>query len=119
MNKGKIGLYLLYFICFALVGSGIMKILNAEEMGAMLGNTSAPVILAVVEFLIMLAILLPQTRMLGILLAASYFGGAICAAWLIEGEFPIAAMVINTLLYLGAYLYRPSLGDGSPVPPVA
>ena len=121
MSKHRIGRILLYVIVFVLVASGIFKFVGAEALGEGLGNANAPYLLAVVELLIASAILIPITRMLGIILAASYFGGAICAAWLIEGEFPIVPIVVNTLLYVGAYLYRPSLGhggDGEAVVPI-
>ena len=112
MDKQKIGQYLLYVVMFALVASGVGKFVNAADFGAAFGNARAPYILGVLELFIFAALVIPRTRMLGIILAASYFGGAICAAWLIEGEFPIAGIVVNTILYMGAYLYRPSLADG-------
>ena len=88
----------MYVIVFVLVASGIFKFVGAEELGEGLGNANAPYILAVVELLIATAILIPIPPVCsGIILAASYFGGAICAAWLIEGEFPIVPMVINTI----------------------
>ena len=105
---------MLYLIVFVLVASGIFKFVGAAELGSDegLGNVNAPYILGVVDLLIAAALLIPKTRMLGVILAASYFGGAICAAWLVEGEVPIAPAVVNTILYIGAFLYRPSLGDG-------
>ena len=112
MNKHKIGFYLLCFVMFALVGSGVMKVVNAAEVAENLGNARAPYILFVLELLIFAALLIRRTRMLGIILAASYFGGAIAAAWLVEGDLPIGGIVVNTILYIGAYLYRPSLADG-------
>ncbi|NJC25566.1 hypothetical protein [Neolewinella antarctica] len=114
MSKQKIGLILLGLVGLALIGSGIFKIIGAAEMGESFGNANVPYILAATEFAIVIALAIPKTRMLGVILGASYFGGAICAAWLIEGEFPLPAMVLNTILYVGAYLYRPSLADGHP-----
>ena len=115
MNKQKIGLYLLYFIAFALAATGILKFVGAAEMAEKLGNDNAPYILGVTEWVIAGALLWPRSRMLGVILAASYLGGAIAYSWLGEGEAPIAGMALNAILYAGAYLYRPSLGEGSPI----
>ena len=115
MSKQKIGVGLLYFIAFALAATGVLKIVGAAEAGEKFGNMNAPYILGVVELLIAVAIVLPKTRLLGVILAASYFGGAIAFSWLAEGETPGASMALNALLYAGAYLYRPSLADGGPV----
>lgn len=92
-----------------LVLTGIMKFIGAEEKAAEFGNSSAPYILGIVELIAAAAIFYPRTRMLGIILAASYFGGAIAFAWLVEKEMPIVQMTISAILYIGAALYRPFL----------
>lgn len=114
MNKNTVAKILLGLVVFALVGSSILKFVGAEEMGAGLGNPQAPYILGVIELLIALAVLLPKTRMLGFILAASYFGGAIAVAWLVEKEFPTAGIIVNTIVYAAAYFTRPSLAHGEP-----
>lgn len=92
MNKQKIGSGLLYFIAFALAATGLLKFIGAAEMGEKLGNVNAPYILGVVEWLIAGALVFPKLRMLGIILAASYFGGAIAFSWLGEDELPLAGI---------------------------
>lgn len=114
MNQRTISYVLIGLAALALLGSGVVKILNAAEMGEAFGNPNVPYILAVTEFLIVAAIAIPRTRMLGLILGASYFGGAIAVSWLMEGEFPVAGIIVNTILYAGAWLYRPSLADGRP-----
>ena len=114
MKRSTIALALLGFIAFALVATGIIKYLNAADFAEKFGNDNVAYILGTVEIVIAVAIAIPRTRMLGIILAASYFGGAIAISWLVQKELPAAAAGLNAVLYLGAYLYRPSLGDGAP-----
>ena len=100
-------------VALALVGSGIGKFVGAAEAGETFGNPNAPYILGVVELLIVAALAIPRTRLLGVILAASYFGGAMAFSWLGEGELPLASGIVNTILYLGAALHWPHLTNGS------
>ena len=109
MTKERIGLLLLGLVCLSMIATGILKIIGAEEAGAAFGNPSAPYILAITEFLTAAALLLPRTRLLGTLLAASYLGGATAFAWLAGKELPIASLALLVILYVGAALYRPAL----------
>lgn len=112
MNKQTIGLILLGLIAFALLGSGVMKLVAPDE--EMLEMGSKLTVLAVIEFLIVAALVIPKTRLLGVILAASYIGGIIAFQYLIEGQdFPVVGFILNTLLYAGAALHYPSLTDGS------
>ncbi len=114
MKKKTIGLILLGFVAFALVGSGFAKLFAEPEPGTSERVMSMMPYLAVIEFLIVAAIAIPKTRKLGIILAASYFGGVIAFQWLIEGQaFPVVGVVLNTLLYASAALLYPSLTDGT------
>jgi len=112
LNRKTIGLILLGLVSLALIASGIGKIVGGQEAADAFGGANRPIILAVIEFLIVIALALPATRKLGIILAASYFGGAIAFSWLAENEMPVPGVVINTLLYVGAALYYPGLTDG-------
>ena len=118
MKTPVIGKYLLFLVAGVLALTGIFKLVGAAEAAEEFGNANAPYILAAVDFLIAAAVFIPRTRLLGVLLAASYFGGVICFQWLTEGAFPIVGMAINTVLYVGAALYRPGLQDGAPADPV-
>lgn len=109
MNKEKYGQYALFAVAGVLMLTGFFKVFDAEEAAKEFGNDTAPYILAVVEFIVAAAIIFPKTRLLGVLLAASYFGGAIAFAWLVEGELPIVQIAISTVIYVGAALYRPFL----------
>ena len=115
MKAPLIGKYILFLIAGVLLLTGVFKIVGAAEAGEEFGNPNAPYLLAGVEILAAIAIILAKTRLLGGLLAASYFGGVICFQWLTEGVFPGVGMGINPVLYLGLALYRPSLRDGGPV----
>jgi hypothetical protein len=116
MNRERIGLILIGLVGFVLAGSGIFKFTLPEEMTEGMGTT-APIILGLIELLIVVALVIPRSRLLGIILAASYIGGIIAFSWLVEGEAPIPGVVLNTLLYVGAALYRPWLMTNTvPVP---
>ncbi len=110
MSKERIGLILIGLVGFALLGSGIMKLVSPDEN--MLAMGSALTILAIIEFVTVAALIYGKTRLLGVILAASYIGGIIAFSWLVEGETPIVGILLNTLLYVGAALYRPSLTTG-------
>lgn len=114
MKRKTIGLILLGLAAFALAGSGAAKLFAEPEAGMSERMISMLPVMAVIEFLIVAAIVIPATRKLGIILAASYFGGVIAFQWLIEGQaFPVVGVVLNTLLYAGAALYYPSVTDGT------
>jgi len=114
MDKQKIGLYMIYLVMAVLGFTAVLKIVggadSAEHFG---GNGSAAYILAVVQVLIAVALFMPKTRLLGIILAASYFGGVIAFSWLAQEELPIPGIVLNTVLYAGAALIYPTLKDAT------
>ena len=110
MNKERIGLLLIGLVGFALLGSGIMKFTQPAEMVEAIGSTQLYV-LAIVELLIVTALILKPTRMLGIILAASYTGGILAFSWLVEKEVPVPGLILSVLLYVGAALYRPWLTE--------
>lgn len=113
MKKKTIGMILLGLAAFALVGSGAAKLFAAPEPGMSEHMISMLPIMAVIEFLIVAALAIPKTRKLGIILAASYFGGVIAFQWLVEAQaFPVVGVILNTLLFAGAALLYPSLTDG-------
>lgn len=113
MKRKTIGMILLGLVAFALVGSGAAKLFAEPQPGVTERFLELKVYLAIIEFLIVIALAIPKTRKLGIILAASYFGGVIAFQWLVEEQpFPLIGVVINTLLYAGAALYYPSVTDG-------
>lgn len=116
MNKEKIGLVLIGLVALICALTGVFKIVGAEEAAEGFGNPNAPYILAIVEFTIAAAIAIPRTRLLGVILAASYFGGVIAFSWLAEKELPLPGIAISIVLYLGAALYRPFLTNNGQVP---
>ena len=114
MKRKTIGLILLGLAAFALAGSGIGKFFAEQEPGMSDFMYSKLAFLAIIELLIVAAMVFPATRKLGVILAASYFGGIIAFQWLIEEQaFPIVGVILNTILYAGAALYYPSLTDGT------
>ena len=111
MTRKRIGLILLGLAGFAFLGSGIAKLVAPDEdMQAMGGKL---IVLAVIEFLIVGALALPRTRLLGVILGASYFGGVIAWQWLVQDHpVPVVGILLNTILYAGAALYYPGLTNG-------
>lgn len=117
MTREKIGFYVLCLIMLILAVTGTFKLVGAAEAAEEFGNPNAPYVLAAVEYLALICLVVPRTRLLGVILAASYFGGVICFQWLVEGIFPIVGILINVVVYVGAALYRPWLTiGGDPVP---
>ena len=112
MKRKTIGLVLLGLVGFALAASGVGKIVGGQEAADVFGGASRPIILAVIEFLIVGALAWSASRKLGLILAASYFGGAIAFSWLAQNEMPIASVAISVLVYASAVLLYPSLMDG-------
>ena len=115
MTREKAGFYVLCLIMVVMAVTGTFKIIGAEEAGENFGNAVAPYVLAAVEYLILACLIFSKTRLLGVILAASYFGGVICFQWLVEGIFPGSGLILNTILYIGAALYRPWLTTGERV----
>jgi hypothetical protein len=115
MDKQKIGRYMIYLVAVVLCLTAVLKVVGGAEGGVehFNGHASAPYILAVVQVLIAVAVFLPTTRLLGVILAASYFGGVIAFSWLAQNELPIPGIVLNTVLYAGAAMVYPTLKDGT------
>lgn len=87
-TKEKIGLTLIGLVGLALLASGIMKFTQPVEMIEAMG--SGPLlILGITEMLTVAALIFTPTRLLGIILAASYIGGIIAFSWLVEKETPL------------------------------
>ncbi len=112
MNRSKIGRWMIYFIAAAMGITATFKLAGAEDGVELFGNAAAPYLLAAVQVLILVTLLLAKTRLLGVLLAASYIGGIIAFSWLHQGETPLLGILLNVLLYVGAALHWPKLTTG-------
>ena len=113
MDKKKIGLWMIYLIAAAMGITATFKIVGAEDGVELFGNASAPYILAVVQVLILVALVMAKTRLLGVILAASYIGGIIAFSWLHLPEPPVIGIILNIILYVGAALHWPKLTTGN------
>lgn len=114
MKKQTIGLVLLGLVGLALLATGILKLVGGEEVAQVFGGETRPIILALIQFTVLGVLAVPATRKLGVILAASYLGGAIAFSWLAANELPIPGIVLSIMLYVGAALYYPSLTDSKP-----
>ena len=113
MNKQKAGLWMLYLIAAAMGITATFKIAGVEDGVELFGNASAPYILAAIQLTILAALVMTKTRLLGVMLAASYIGGIIAFSWLHVPEFPIVGIALNIVLYVGAALHWPKLAAGN------
>jgi hypothetical protein len=113
MDKQKIGLWMLYLVAAVMGITASFKIVGAEDGVELFGNASAPYILAVVQLIILATLVMAKTRLLGVILAASYIGGIIAFSWLHVPELPIIGIVLNIILYVGAALHWPKLTTGN------
>ena len=111
-TKNIIGWVLSGFIALMLAASAIDKILGSEhalQMGASFGLSSkAYAVLGIVELLSLVLFLYPKTGVLGTLLLASYFGGAIATHLQHQQDivFPIA---IEAIVWITAVIRFPEL----------
>ena len=107
MTKERIGMILCGIVGLALLASGVFKLIQAEEVVAMLGANTLYV--GIVEVLCVIALFVPATRKLGFFLCASYLGGVIATEWIHLGGAPMPGLILSTMLYVGINLYDASL----------
>ncbi len=102
----------------ALLASGGMKLAQAPPVVdtlTKLGFTAGTVCwLGAIEVLCAVLFLVPQTAVLGAILATGYLGGAICAH-VREGEPFVVPLVLGILLWIGLGLREPRLHALLPV----
>lgn len=108
MNKQRIGLLLIGLVGLALAASGVGKLMDPTSITDEILPENLR-ILGIIELIIVVCLALRPTRLLGVILAASYIGGIIAFSWLVEGETPLVGIALNVVLYAGAALYRPWL----------
>ncbi|WP_046756022.1 hypothetical protein [Kordia jejudonensis] len=63
-------------------------------------------LLALLKLICVFAFLIPKTRRIGFLLCTAYIGGIIASNWMTH-EPPIPGIVLQTLLWIGAYFEFP------------
>jgi hypothetical protein len=104
MNK-KIGLGLQYLVALLLLGSAAAKFFApvSPEMNAFPHLIDAIPYIAVLEILVVLFWVIPQTKKAGFYLICSYLGGAICAH-VFMGERMIFPAVFLALGWVAMFL---------------
>ena len=110
--KNIIGWVLTVLVAFALVSSGIMKLMGTEQVikgAAIMGLSLHKIkLLGMVEIISALLFIIPRTGLLGTLLLAAYMGGAIATH--LEHQFPIyVPVIIECLVWIAATLRFPEL----------
>jgi hypothetical protein len=114
MNEGKnwskaAGLVLHILIGGLLIVTGLQKILGSVPPEALVkyGLGDQARLIGVGALLTALFLLIPRTSALGILLASSFWGGAICIH-MAHGEPYLFQAVMLVLSWAGAYLRNPA-----------
>lgn len=105
------GNVLIGFISAVLVLSSVTKIVGLAPVVAQLtgyGFTRSWItVIGLIDLATALALVLPRTRALGLLLVSGNFGGAI-ATHIQHGELPIPPALLLTLCWLGVWLRHPA-----------
>jgi hypothetical protein len=111
-NRGKlIGLVLHLLIGGLMIVAGTTKILGlfpAEALEKVGPLADQILLIGVGEALTAVLLLIPRTSSLGILLASSFWGGAICLH-MRQGESYVVVAALLALSWVGAYLRNPAL----------
>lgn len=93
--------------------AGITKLMGTEEMvqnfASMTNWTDKMAFIGALELVILVLYWIPTTMNMGFFLMLGFMGGALFAEVLLSGEFPIPAMFVTTLFYVGTFLRKPSL----------
>lgn len=111
-TKRIIGWSLSGLVALMLIASAIDKIFGSEhalQMAKSFGLSPTPyAVLGIIELLSVILFLIPRTGVLGTLLLASYFGGAIATHLQHQQEilFPVA---IETVIWIAAFIRFPEL----------
>lgn len=109
--RRRVGLGLVWLVGLALVASAAVKLLNVAGAHDQLlaHGVTWPRLLGAVELAAAVLLLVPATHRVGLLLCAAYLGGA-TAVSVGEGTGEmLPSLVLQTLLWTGAALYRPDL----------
>lgn len=104
------GSSLVYIVGVLLVGSSIAKFAGipkvVEQLAALGFDGPRLTLIATLEILSALLFLLPRTRVVGLLLASAYLGGAI-ATHIQHGQPPSQPVFVLALMWLGIWLRYP------------
>ncbi len=115
MSKARviIGWILVGLVAALMVATGIQKIVGGEgaQMYVDLGVGEFLVLIGIGEVVTAILFALPVTAPLGLLLASSYWGGAI-ATHMIDGSPFITNAMLLVIVWVSAYLLRPHIFTG-------
>lgn len=99
-------------VALALAGSALDKIIlsqHAVQMGTSFGLTPETYrVLGLIELASVILFVIPRTAVLGLLLLASYLGGAI-ATHLLHGQDILFPAILESVVWIGASLRLPEV----------
>jgi hypothetical protein len=101
------GNVLIFLVGFLLIGSSITKFVGIPKvvgpLKAMGFDGAKLTLIAVLEIMSAVLFLIPRTRVIGLLLASAYLGGAI-ATHLQHGQLPAPPAFVLALAWIGIWL---------------
>lgn len=101
------------FVLLALVASAIMKLMNTQQVADGFAQQGwAPgsaTTIGLIELACAVVYSIPRTSVLGAILVAGYFGGAVCISLRFEPAGAVVALVCGVLAWGGLYLRDPRL----------
>lgn len=101
------------FVVFALVASAIMKLMNTPQVAEGFAQQGWPAgsatTIGTIELIVGIIYALPRLQVLGAILVAGYFGGAVCLSLLFQPSGAIVALICGILAWGGLYLRDPRI----------
>lgn len=100
-------------VVFIFVGSGIFKLIGGDataEMAKGVGGSNNLISLGILELIIAVLFLIPQTGVIGALLMIAYMGGALAVSF-VSAQPIVPLIFIQILIWVTSVLKFPELGQ--------
>ncbi len=101
------------FVVFALVASAIMKLMNTQQVAEGFAQQGWPegsaMTIGTIELIVGIIYAIPRLQVLGAILVAAYFGGAVCLSLRFQPSGAIVALICGILAWGGLYLRDPRI----------
>lgn len=101
------------FVIFALVASGIMKLMHTQQVVESFAQQGwapwAATTLGVIELACAVIYLVPRFAVLGAILVTGYFGGAVAVSLLFQPGALVIPLICGILAWGGLYLRDPRI----------
>ena len=113
-KKRKIAGYALSILpSLMILMAGITKLMGAEEMvenfSKLTNWEDKMALIGMLELIILALYWIPKTMNFGFFLMLGFMGGALLAEVILTGGFPIPAVFVTVLFYVGTFLRKPTV----------